>query len=166
LIPRRTGKWGFKNPRSMFLLPFYHEIFPGMSFIHVIRDGRDMCFGNPFVDSPTYWSFVSEEESERLSKEERMILFWGESNRRVKEYGQSHLGNRYLMIRFEDLCIRPERETERIVGLIDAPRESVGELAGLVRKPKSIGRWKSYEAGKVDKVLDLGAEYLEEFGYC
>ena len=94
-----------------------------------------------------------------------MIKFWGESNRRVKHYGQSNLGDRYLRIRFEDLCDHPEEQTERIVDLIGAPRDKVKELAALVRKPKSIGRWKTFEDKAVDDVLSLGAEYLKEFGY-
>ena len=32
--------WGWKEPRSMFLLPFLHSQFPKMRFLHVIRDER------------------------------------------------------------------------------------------------------------------------------
>lgn len=135
LIPICSRPWGFKNPRAMFVLPFYHEMFPELRFIHVIRDGRDMCFGNPFVDSPTLWSFVSEDESARLSKEELMIKFWGESNRRVRQYGETTLKNRYLLNRFEDLCNYPEAKTRRILDFIDGPIERLSEIAGLVRKP-------------------------------
>ncbi len=39
-----ADRWGFKNPRNMFLLPFLDEEFPEMKFIHVIRDGRAMAF--------------------------------------------------------------------------------------------------------------------------
>ena len=124
-----------------------------------------MCFGNPFVDSPTLWSFVSDEENRRLSKEERMMRFWGESNRRVFQYGKSKLQHHYLQIRFEDLCNNPEVETRRIVDFIGGSLEGVPELACLVKKPKSIGRWKSFDAKKVNKVASLGEEYLKEFGY-
>jgi hypothetical protein len=165
LIPFRSRQWGFKNPRSMFLLPFYHQMFPDLRFIHVIRDGRDMCFGNPFVETPTYWSFVSDEEMSSLGKAERMMRFWGESNRRVKSYGETNLGDRYLRIRFEDLCNNPEPETKRIVEFIGRPLDTVPALARLVQKPKSIGRWQTYDAGDVDKVIEIGSEYLVEFGY-
>ena len=165
LIPLRGAPWGFKNPRSMFLLRFYHEMFPGMKFVHVIRDGRDMCFGNPFVETPTYWSYVSEEESASLTPERRMMRFWGESNRRVKQFGEEVLGDRYLRIRFEDMCHHPIAETERLVAFSGQSGVDVAAMAGLVRTPKSIGRWRSFDEEKVAPVLTEGAEYLREFGY-
>lgn len=165
LIPFRGGVWGFKNPRSMFLLPFYHELYPDMQFVHVIRDGRDMCFGNPFIESPTYWGVMSDEEASRLTAEERMMLFWGEANHRVKEYGESQLGDRYLRIRFEDICENPESEVPKIVRMAGASPEAARGLLSLVRKPSSIGRWKDYPSEEIDRVLAIGSDYLQEFGY-
>ena len=40
----RRGKWGWKNPNTMFFLPFLKDIYPAMRFIHVVRDGRDIAF--------------------------------------------------------------------------------------------------------------------------
>ena len=165
LIPFRSRPWGFKNPRSMFLLPFYHSMFPRMKFIHVIRDGRDMCFGNPFVQSPTYWSFVSEDEMRSLTPEEGMMRFWGEANRRVRDYGESELRDRYLRIRFEDICDRPTEEVARILEFAERPAGGLDEMAALVRKPKSIGRWSTFDPESVSRVVTLGREYLTEFGY-
>lgn len=165
LIPFRSTPWGFKNPRSMFLLPFYHELFPAMKFIHVIRDGRDMCFGNPFVATPTIWSFVSDEEAARLTPERRMMRFWGESNRRVKEFGETALGDNYLRVRFEDICMNSEHETRRIIEFLGGPMEQLAEIAAIVRTPRSIGRWKTFDKEQVDPVVSDGEEYLREFGY-
>jgi hypothetical protein len=165
LIPFQNRKWGFKNPRSMFLLPFYHDIFADLKFIHVIRDGRDMSFGNPFVHSPTYWGVLSEEEARTLAPEERMIRFWGEGNLKVRNYGREKLDRNYLMIRFEDICDYPEREVKRITDFIDVPDSLVPDLASLVHKPKSIGRWKQHDENQVKKVMEVGGKYLEEFGY-
>jgi len=165
LLPFRSKPWGFKNPRTMFLLPFYYEMFPNLTYIHVIRDGRDMCFGNPFIHSPTYWSFVTEEESQQLSLEDRMIKFWGASNRRVQKFGNEVLGPRYLEIRFEDICDHPEREISRILKLIDRTDKDASQLVQLVRKPKSIGRWKSFDEEKIESVIRLGRDDLEHFGY-
>jgi hypothetical protein len=165
LIPFRPDNWGFKNPRTMFLLPFYHAMFPQMKFIHVIRDGRDMCFGNPFIESPTYWGVMTDEEASALTPEERMMRFWGEGNRKVKEYGEANFGSRYLLIRFEDICNEPGTEIRKIVELIGMATKPPENLASLVRKPKSIGRWKDFPAKDVDKVVSIGESYLREFGY-
>src|SRR5471032_232665 len=32
------GHWGWKAPRTIYLLPFLHAKFPGLKFIHLIRD--------------------------------------------------------------------------------------------------------------------------------
>ncbi|MCZ6849686.1 MAG: sulfotransferase, partial [Alphaproteobacteria bacterium] len=41
-IPDAGTPWGWKNPRNMWLIPFYAQAFPGVKFIHMIRDVRDM----------------------------------------------------------------------------------------------------------------------------
>src|SRR5207244_4887745 len=39
-IPSWDAPWGWKNPRSMWLLPFLVDRFPQMKFIHMIREDR------------------------------------------------------------------------------------------------------------------------------
>ena len=163
-FPFRPQRWGFKNPRSMLLLPFFHELFPHMRFIHVIRDGRDLSFGNEFVDSPRPPSFLSSDE-ERLSPEETMILFWGRSNRRAMEYGQRELKERYLMIRFEDLCDQPRENTKKILEFADCSLDKLEDTQAMVKRPSSIGRWRTFNDDKVNNVISLGKGYLEQFGY-
>ncbi|MGR3319942.1 MAG: hypothetical protein ACUZ8O_15855 [Candidatus Anammoxibacter sp.] len=34
--------WGWKNPRWMWIIPFLVTRFPGVRFVHLVRDGRDM----------------------------------------------------------------------------------------------------------------------------
>ena len=35
--------WGWKYPESLFVMPVVKRLFPKAKFIHVIRDGRDVC---------------------------------------------------------------------------------------------------------------------------
>lgn len=37
------GAWGWKFPETLFLMPVIKQIFPQARFVHVIRDGRDVC---------------------------------------------------------------------------------------------------------------------------
>ncbi len=49
-IPNEGDAWGWKNPRSMWLLPYLVKHFPGLRFIHLVRDGRDLALsGNQFL---------------------------------------------------------------------------------------------------------------------
>jgi hypothetical protein len=165
-FPLRTGPWGFKNPRTMLLLRFFHELFPEMRFIHVVRDGRDMSFGNTFADpdNPHPALFLSEDE-DRLSMGERMMLYWGRSNLAAREYGQNELKERYLMIRFEDLCDDPQRWTSEILRFAGRPLDRLAETQVLVRRPKSIGRWRGFDGDHVRRAIEHGQPYLEKFGY-
>ena len=43
-LPADAPSWGWKEPRSIYLLPFLNEQMPTIRFLHFIRDGRDMAF--------------------------------------------------------------------------------------------------------------------------
>ena len=165
-VPLRTGPWGFKNPRTMLLLRFFHELFPKMRFIHVVRDGRDMSFGNTFADpdNPHPAVYLSEQEN-RLPLGERMMLYWGRSNLAAREYGESELGDRYLMVRFEDLCDEPERFTSQILRFAGRPLDRLVETHAMVERPKSIGRWRGFDGDHVQRAIDRGRPFLDKFGY-
>ena len=75
------------------------------------------------------------------------------------------LGDRYLEIGFEDICDNPEQEISRILRLIGNPAHDMNVLLQLVRKPKSIGPWKTYDENEVENVLRLGSVDLEHFRY-
>ncbi len=124
-----SERWGFKNPRNMLLLPFLDEQFPEMKFIHVVRDGRDMALssnqnqfrlhGNAFDDS---------------------LAMWGAINVQVAEYGKT-MGERYLCIRFENLCKQSEATVAEIfafIGVDADPSAAVPEI----NAPSSLGRWR------------------------
>ena len=42
--PRTRRAWGWKEPRSIYLLPFFDSVMPKLRFLHWMRDGRDMAF--------------------------------------------------------------------------------------------------------------------------
>src|SRR5207237_6942483 len=42
--PSAEQAWGWKEPRSVYVLPLLAEQLPGLRFLHVVRDGRDMAY--------------------------------------------------------------------------------------------------------------------------
>jgi hypothetical protein len=164
-FPFRSGPWGFKNPRSMLILPVYAEMFPSMKFIHVIRDGRDVTLGNELAGNEDYISAFTKSAEGALSPEERMITFWGRSNSAAQTFGEQHLGERYLRVRFEDLCDRPAEHVARIVSFAGLPATGLDAIIRLVKKPTSIGRWRSFEPAVVRRVENAGRPWLDHFGY-
>jgi hypothetical protein len=158
--------WGWKNPRSMLMLPLYHSLFPDLKFIHVIRDGRDITVGNEFAtDNPYSNAFLSESE-QKMPPQERMMLFWGRSNKRAAEYCHAHLPNSHLFVRWEDLCRDPMPVVCEILEFIGADLRKVDSTAALVKLPSSIGRWQNADPELRDSLNRIGGDYLSSFGYA
>jgi hypothetical protein len=164
-FPFRHSSWGFKNPRTLLILPFLHESFPAMKFVHVVRDGRDVSLGNEFAGRNPYADAFLSASEKRLPPEEKMILFWGRSNQRSMQYGRSHLGDRYLLMRWEDLCRQPEDQTKILLEFASLPTSRGGTIAQIVKRPKTIGRWQTYPEEMQARVLARGEYWLRMFGY-
>ena len=165
-FPIRSRPWGFKNPRTMLILPFLNEMFPAMKFVHVVRDGRDISLGNEFAVRNRYCNAFLTDEEKDLSAEEAMILFWGRSNQRSMEYGRQHMPGRYLQMRWEELCADPIRRTTELLEFASCPTFDATKISRVVRKPVSIGRWRSFPERIRRKVHFRGVPWLTMFGYA
>jgi hypothetical protein len=164
-FPLRHKQWAFKNPRCMLILPVLHQLFPGMKFVHVIRDGRDISLGNAFVASNRYVDAFLAADERSLPPEHKMILFWGRSNQQAMEYGTAALGDRYTMMRWEDLCLKPLPMAEKLIRFAGGVQSAALKASQLVEKPSSIGRWASFPPDVRDPVEARGRPWLSLFGY-
>jgi hypothetical protein len=164
-FPLRSRPWGFKNPRSMLLLPFLSAMFPAMKFIHVIRDGRDISLGNKFVQCNPYVDVFLQEDEASLPPEEKMILFWGRSNARAADFAAANMQGRYLRMKWEDLCRNPRPNVGKLLDFVGSRASDVDGIAGIVRTPGSMGRWKGYAADEQARVSSRGQPWLARFGY-
>lgn len=157
-------QWGFKNPRQIFLLPVLNLAFPGVRFVHVVRDGRDMLlshnknqalkhfqalFGDPFDQSLT-----------------QIAQFWARTNLEVLACGMARLGSRYITVRIEDLC-GPNR-SEHIAKLahslgLDGDKAQL--QADTFRLPSSHGRGRAVVDQLESPVREEFCSALARFGY-
>jgi hypothetical protein len=152
---RPKEKWGFKNPRHIFLLPLLDVTFPGVIFIHLVRDGRDMLFSdNKRQVEAHFEALFGEPFVESL---EAVARFWASTNLGAKAYGEMHLGPRYINIRIEDLC-GPERDTHirRLAGALELDVETALIRAERFELRDSYGRGRSAQ-------LELSATVRNEF---
>ena len=78
--------WGWKEPRSVYLLPFLAAELPGLRFLHVVRDGRDMALSENQVQLRKHGDAVlgASDEPEAL----RSIALWREINLRAADFGE------------------------------------------------------------------------------
>lgn len=165
LFPLRRRPWAFKNPRCMLILPVLHELFPGLKFVHVIRDGRDIALGNPFVSTNRYVDAFLDEHERALPPEQKMILFWGRSNQRAMEYGMRVLGANYKLMRWEDLCRDSLPNTKSLISFAGGSESCAAAASKRVAKPGSIGRWAAFPPEVRDPVVARGEPWLRKFGY-
>jgi hypothetical protein len=163
-LPGPDHPWGVKNSRSMLMLPFWHQRFPAMRFLHVIRDGRDMAYSQNDNQIRRHGRAVLGSDID-LARPQRAMLWWARVNVAAADYGESELGQRYMRIRLEDLCARPKKTIRALFEFIDA-QGGMKKAIAEVEPPPGLVRWRQRPEAEVASLVDLGGAALERFGYA
>jgi sulfotransferase family protein len=163
------GPWGWKQPRSIHFLPFLHEAYPDLRFLHVIRDGRDVAFGR---QAPTVLENAGDAvlgpawRSRPLPV--ALIELWSVANELAADYGEGAMGAGYLRVRFEDLCTDAGAVASRVGDFAGAGPHAIGMIDRVARRvqwPRSIGAWRRADPEQRDAVQRAGDSALRRFGY-
>lgn len=105
---RGKNRWGDKSPYYVRGMGRIHQHLPEASFIHVIRDGRDVALSmNPLWFGPDTVSETAQ--------------LWVDTLAAARE--QAQLLPSYLEIRFEDLVGEPAATLQRICDFLSLPWE-------------------------------------------
>ena len=155
--------WGWKEPRSLYLLPLLSAQLPSLRFVHVIRDGRDMALSSNQVQLRKHGEAVlgSSTEPEEL----RSISLWREVNLRAADFGEAELGGRYLRLRFEDLCADPAGRVTAVLAFFGLEGDAEAIAAAEVQVPETLGRWRDAPAELRAALDERAADALRRFGY-
>ncbi|MGI9232380.1 MAG: sulfotransferase [Woeseiaceae bacterium] len=164
-IPSADSPWALKHPRTVLMLPYLEARHPGMRFVHVIRDGRDMAFAPNTRQSDLYSDVVVPNSGVGLDSAEKLMRFWAHSNLKTKEFADMSLATRYRRIRLEDLCAEPEAEIRGLFAWLGVDDKRAEAARAIVRRPNSIGRWRTESDSLVERITTIGAEALDAFGY-
>jgi hypothetical protein len=162
-LPGPDHQWGVKNPRSILMLPFWHERFPAMRFLHVVRDGRDMAYSDQENQIRRHGGPVLGADVDR-PQPERAILWWARINGAAADFGEAKLGRRYMRVRLEDLCARPKRTIRSLFDFLGSEARLKPAMAEVI-PPPSLGRWRKHPDAEVSRLAMLGRDALERFGY-
>jgi hypothetical protein len=170
-LPADAAAWGWKEPRSIYLLPFYDSVMPAMRFLHWIRDGRDMAFSVNQQQLVKHSGSVLSPDETGWKKPVRSIALWARVNGLAADFGEHRMAGRYLRLRFEDLCSDPVGTIRRIYDFFGL--EGDAELAGAqVRRPDTLGRWQRSRPWRrrahekmVARLHEVAGPALERFGY-
>jgi Sulfotransferase family len=157
--------WGWKEPRSIFLLPFFHAQFPKMKFLHVVRDGRDMAYSSNQNQLRKHGRTLLSWWHYRLrSLPEQSLTLWSRINHITADYGETHMGANYLRLRFEDLCLEPGLSIRQIFDFFNLSGDIEKIAAEEIIPPNSLGRWKAQQNHQ--RFSGLEKDTLERFGYA
>jgi hypothetical protein len=154
--------WGWKEPRSLYLLGLLDEQLPGLRFLHVVRDGRDMALSSNQVQLRKHGDAVLGPggDPEPL----RSIALWREVNLRAAGFGE-RMGDRYLLLRFEDLCAEPERRVAGVLRFFGLEGDAQAIAAEEVQAPASLERWRDADPELRAALTERARDALARFGY-
>jgi hypothetical protein len=138
-VPEDARAWGWKEPRSIYLLRFWHETMPSLRFLHFVRDGRDMAVSENQNQLKKHDDAVLGDELRRAKTPVRSIALWNRVNQAAAYYGEEVFGAR---VRFEDLCAGPVGAVQRIYGFFGLEGDVEAIPRAEVRPPDTLGRWK------------------------
>jgi hypothetical protein len=133
-------------------------------FIHVVRDGRDMALSSNQNQLRKHGSVIGLPRPE-LSEAAQSLALWSWLNVETSRYGLRVLGERYLYVKFEDLCRRPRPIVQRIQEFLELsgdPAAAIDELAD----PGTLGRWRELAPETLAELHRVGAGALAELGYA
>ncbi|MEE9417152.1 MAG: sulfotransferase [Acidimicrobiales bacterium] len=97
-------RWGDKSPGYITKFSVLKELFPNAKFVHIIRDGRDVCLSLQALG----WE----------SNPVRVAKAWSKTVGGASLYGRQNLGDDYLEINYERLIADPANELETIMGFL------------------------------------------------
>ena len=155
--------WGWKEPRSIYLLRFWNETMPDVRFLHFLRDGRDMAFSENQNQLTKHGGAVLGDDLRKAKTHTRSIALWNRVNLAAADFGEHVLGPRYLRVRFEDLCAEPEATSGRSSASSGSratprrrrPRCAAGQPGPLAARRRKV----------IDEITETARPALERFGY-
>jgi hypothetical protein len=162
-MPPSASPWGWKEPRSIYLVRFFDAAIPSLRFLHFIRDGRDMAFSENQQQLRKHGRAVIG-SVDPFRKWARSIRLWARVNTEAADYCERALGERYLRVRFEDLCAEPEQTIQRVFDFFEIDGDAAA-ASSVVQPPSTLGRWKAKSPRVVERLNELAGPALERFGY-
>ena len=163
-LPPDALAWGWKEPRSIYLISFFDAAMPRFRFLHFVRDGRDMAFSENQQQLRKHGGVVLPGRAWRKVSPTRSIALWSHVNTQAADFGEQVLGNRYLRVRFEDLCSEPAATVQKIYDFF-VLRGDVDAAAAEVRPPDTLGRWREQKSKTLAKLHEIATPALTRFGY-
>jgi hypothetical protein len=159
---RSDQPWCWKEPNTHIVIDRIFAFHPNLRYIHVFRHPLDMAVSNNQNQLQNWGPIFLNRD---VAIEPRLSLsYWCAAHRRIMDFVQSW-PERTMMIEFDALCATPDPHCAKIAKFLGTElRDDVlAEFRNFVRRPESVGRYRSTELGQYDPG-DLA--YVAEIGYA
>ena len=134
------GNWGWKEPNSIVFISSLAEQFPSMKYLLVMRNGLDMAFSRNQLQLRLWGKKYGISGNSPTDSLQHWIL----ANKDAIKQGQESLGERFRILKLEDLCAQPKKETEALLKWFGIAHDEslLNKLSLLPQLPKTTGRFK------------------------
>ncbi|MGD0999323.1 MAG: sulfotransferase [Candidatus Brocadiia bacterium] len=148
VLRSKSGERGWKLPETTLAYPWIVRMFPAARYIFWIRDPRDCILGSHLTDDLADFGIQYPQTDDLLL---RRAISWKYQYDIVKATPKPA---NWIEVRFEDFILDQDNTLARL-------REFLGmELARIVVRPDSVGRWKrDRSASHFDFFAPAMAEY-------
>ncbi len=116
--PQPYSGWGWKLPANFMVLKDIAALFPHAKYVHTVRHGLDMAYSNNHQQLLNWGTLVDgfTLKNQKSVTPQNLLRYWIQANNRAVESGRTLLGEKFLVIRLEDLCRYPEAQRRRPCG--------------------------------------------------
>lgn len=142
--------WGWKEPNTQIFVNQVADVFPGIKYVHVLRNGLEMAFSRN-LQQLTNWGYIydihldgTESEAELAVKQ---LDFWIRSSENVINKGKKLFERNFYLLDHTAFCTEPVREVQKLLDFLDLDvSERVRErLVKIPIIPKSFHRHKNFD---------------------
>jgi Sulfotransferase family len=170
---------GDKTPRYVRDIPTLHGLWPRAKFVHLIRDGRDVCLSVWNWDKENrFVTRISTFEEDPVST---IALWWEQLVRLGREAGAELPADLYHEVRYERLVAEPAEECRQLCEFLGVPydermlrfhegrtKHDPGLDAKSAWRPITPGlrNWRTEMAGAdIERFEAVAGDLLGELGY-
>ena len=159
-----SDPWTWKEPNTLLYLPTVYDVIPGLSYIHVVRNGLAMAMSGNDMQLNN-WGPLFGVDADGRDPRLRQLVYWARVNLAVADFlaGQP----RSLIVSHERTVLEPEAVAKEIAAFVGRPlTDATSDVIAGVRRPTDFDR--VYQPPRDDMTEAEGEDIrlaLVRFGY-
>jgi hypothetical protein len=154
---------GTESPRLMRRLPTARALWPSVKVVHLIRDGRDVCFSLLECDGPDVGP-AKERATWEVDRVSTIALWWREKVRQGRKAGRTFGSEHYHELHYETLVAKPSQASTALSAFLGLPSDAIARSPNAVvaERAKKNGQ---LAGGDMERWEAASGDLLDELGY-